>query len=760
MKSMSAGTSCGADTQCAAKISWTYNRLSIAPVLLLAALTTSCALVGFSKGAPPPQITISVSPATPTISSSDTQQFTATVSNTSNTAVTWSATAGTISATGMFTAPAVTSTTYVTVTATSQADPTKQAGATAIVTPPPSNVSISIAPVVVTLISGATQQFSATVRNTSNTAVSWAASAGTITTGGLYTAPNVSSELGVTVVATSQADASKSSSAAVHVYPPGTLSVQTSSLPQATGGTPYSTTLSATGGQTPYTWSISGTLPVGIQLNASTGVLSGTTDAWGSFTLTVTVTDAASNSANRQLTLTAVTPQSGPTKIPATFFGLQSLPVNGTYPTVSFGSYRLWDMQVAWATLNPASGTYSWGNLDGMLAQLRNNGVRDGINYTFGVVPTWASSVPADTACDFGSPGGCDLPADLNPDGTGTDATFIAFVQSIAEHVNDPTYLQTHAHIKYWEPWNEWHRNPILGKYFATCNTAGGGGCSIIATYAQMVRMTEDMRCVITGTGSVNGTPCSRTAIDPNAKIVAPDTYARAQYGVTLMENFLHCDKSPYAGSQCTTGDRGRNAIDILNFHFYALNTETAEEVNNDIGYIRTTIRSTDLSALPLWDNEGGWGMNTGLPDPDLQAAFVVRYYVLGWSNKISVMMWYEFENKLWGTLYARPADTLTLAGIAYQRVHDWTVGNRMTQACTGPAFPGVGVWTCGFAKQDGTHMLAVWDSSQSCSSGVCSTSLYTPNPMYISYVTLDNPTPVTIQGNMPIGAKPILLLQ
>jgi len=50
-----------------------------------------------------------------------------------------------------------------------------------------------------------------------------------------------------------------------------TLAITTSSLPSGQVGTAYSATLVATGGTTPYTWSLtSGTLPAGLNLNAST----------------------------------------------------------------------------------------------------------------------------------------------------------------------------------------------------------------------------------------------------------------------------------------------------------------------------------------------------------------------------------------------------------------------------------------------------------------------------------------------------------
>ncbi len=82
---------------------------------------------------PAAAITVSVSPTTATVASGATEQFSAQITNTSNTAVTWSSTSGTVSTTGLFTAPTVTATTTVTVTATSVADNTKSASATVTV---------------------------------------------------------------------------------------------------------------------------------------------------------------------------------------------------------------------------------------------------------------------------------------------------------------------------------------------------------------------------------------------------------------------------------------------------------------------------------------------------------------------------------------------------------------------------------------------------------------------------------------------------
>jgi large repetitive protein len=72
------------------------------------------------------------------------------------------------------------------------------------------------------------------------------------------------------------------------------LSLSPATLPGATAEASYTTTLTSTGGTLPYTYAVTaGSLPAGISLNASTGVISGTTVASGSFPVTVRVTDSS-----------------------------------------------------------------------------------------------------------------------------------------------------------------------------------------------------------------------------------------------------------------------------------------------------------------------------------------------------------------------------------------------------------------------------------------------------------------------------------
>lgn len=81
-----------------------------------------------------------------------------------------------------------------------------------------------------------------------------------------------------------------------------------STLAGGTVGTGYSQTLSATGGTSPYTWTVSaGSLPAGLGLSSG-GVISGTPTAAGTSTFTVRAADSATAAATRTYSITVVAP--------------------------------------------------------------------------------------------------------------------------------------------------------------------------------------------------------------------------------------------------------------------------------------------------------------------------------------------------------------------------------------------------------------------------------------------------------------------
>jgi len=187
------------------------------------------------------QINLTVAPTTAQVPAGATQQFAATVTGPSNTAVTWSvggvaggnSTLGTVSNTGLYTAPATVPTPpQLTVAATSAADGVTSANATVTVLAQ-INVIVSPANGQFVAINGS-KQFTATVTGTSNMGVTWSAGGipggnilvGTISSSGFYSAPPFKPNPNqMYITATSLADPTKSASVMMTLESPQGVSL-------------------------------------------------------------------------------------------------------------------------------------------------------------------------------------------------------------------------------------------------------------------------------------------------------------------------------------------------------------------------------------------------------------------------------------------------------------------------------------------------------------------------------------------------------
>jgi len=206
---------------------------------------------GFSQSA---GIAVTVTPSAPSTAPGGTINFQASVTGTTtgqSTAVTWSvqeAGGGTVSSTGVYTAPATMGTYHV--VATSMADTTKTGTAAATVAPPPP-IAVSISPSVTSVLPAGTATFSATVTGITggqSSAVTWSVlelGGGTVDASGHYTAP--ATEGTYHVLALSVADPSKSGTASVTVSTAAIIATdrRTTWNPglNAVGGIPNRTTI-------------------------------------------------------------------------------------------------------------------------------------------------------------------------------------------------------------------------------------------------------------------------------------------------------------------------------------------------------------------------------------------------------------------------------------------------------------------------------------------------------------------------------------
>ena len=463
--------------------------------------------------------------------------------------------------------------------------------------------------------------------------------------------------------------------------------------------------------------------PVGTSSSSySSPPLSASTEYW------VQVSNSGGNASSNTAAVTVITPPAN--AIPSGYMGMQ---MNGgiisqqPWPVVPFGAVRLWDADVSWSDIEPNSPTSpDFTNLDKWFAKIQKNDPNADFLYTFGRTPPWASSNPSDTTCGF-APGSCDPPKDVDT----TDQLWQDFVTAVVTH----SVGSTTGHIKYYELWNEVGNPPTW-----------------TGTPNQTARMTADAIQII-------------QSHDPGAVILSPSVIIESSDGQSFLGNYLAALKNNYPSALSSIG--------AVAFHGYVQKSNTPLLAESIITYLEQTkpiLAAVGLDGKPLFDTEASWGdtsvSNPPFTDPEMQAGFLARMYLVQWSENVSRFYWYQWNNKEFGTLWTPdPNDpsqpgTVLPAGIAYGQVYQWLVGTVMSQACT-PTTPGSTIWTCELTSTtpSGYQALAVWDTSQSCSNGTCTTSNYSFPSQYVQFRDLaGNTTSLSGKTSVAIGAQPILL--
>ena len=278
--------------------------------------------------------------------------FTATVTNTSNTAVSWSvngvpsgnAAVGTITTSGVYTAPAdLPSPAVVQVTATSQAAPTISGSANETIV---SDIVLALSPGVASVELGATQAFHATLSSAGHpdATIRWSvngascpAACGTVDGSGNYTAPQIlPAPASVTLTAQSAADPSKQVSAAITITSNFTLVLSAPTNVSVNETAIIVATLTPVPGSNPSTalsWALSGAGCSG----SSCGTLSGiTAQSGGGSPVADSATYTAPPAAPAPATvIVTVTPQADPTKAAQATLTIQQGVVVSVSPSTS-----------------------------------------------------------------------------------------------------------------------------------------------------------------------------------------------------------------------------------------------------------------------------------------------------------------------------------------------------------------------------------------------------------------------------------------
>jgi len=292
-------------------------------------------------------IGITVSPTQTTLNLGAQQLFTATVTGTTNTGVSWSLSGiscagtacGTLTAAGLYTAPAILpNPAIVYVKATSKADSTKSATATVNLT---SIIKVSISPTAVQIKVGSTLQFTAQITGTTITGVTWSvsgkgcsgAACGTITSSGLYTAPSTAPNPAVvTVTVTSKADSTAFATATVTLVTPIGITITPKAVVVIAGEQIQFHDSVVGTANTAVTWSVSGASCSGSACGtvSSTGLYSAPANIASQMNVSVKVTSHAVSSVSATATVTIL--RANNAKLNGHYaFSFTGLDKNGTY---------------------------------------------------------------------------------------------------------------------------------------------------------------------------------------------------------------------------------------------------------------------------------------------------------------------------------------------------------------------------------------------------------------------------------------------
>jgi polysaccharide biosynthesis protein PslG len=488
-----------------------------------------------------------------------------------------------------------------------------------------------------------------------------------------------------------------------------TMRITTLGLDDSYEDLPYSNTLNAIGGTPPLTWSIvSGQLPTGLKLSASTGIVSGTpNNTINTYTVKFRVKDSSQPFESATATITFNNLYGfQPIPIPVEFFGMmvydQTNPA--AYPSVPVGYLGKGDA-TTWPFIEqnaPVNGvpTFNWTALDQYVALAQAHGLN--FYWTNANIPPWAATDT--TTCSYYE--GTTYQACTSMVTSAHLPDFDVFLDALVQRYQ--------GKITMYELWNE----PNVPQVWTGSMT-------------DMITLTTHVYNAV-------------RANDPAALIGGPSST-----DADWLQTFFQ------------TG--GPTGVDIIDIHGYPnVGLDDAPEAIVGFKTVNPKINMAQigLQNKPIWDSENSWGGPDSDQDPDYRASFLARSLLLHWSAGIPISFWYEWDGLVWGTLWT-PTNGITPAGTADGIVQGWMTGATMPAPCSmngGTTFKAV--YTCALTRSGGYQALAVWDSTRSCSGGVCTTSTYTPDSKYVQYRDIVTGDAVAISPGqtVQIGLKPILL--
>jgi hypothetical protein len=354
------------------------------------------------------------------------------------------------------------------------------------------------------------------------------------------------------------------------------------------------------------------------------------------------------------------------------YFGLvmSRSDVDEPWPSVRFGSWRLWDAYVTWPYLEPAPGKWEFAALDRKVVDSQSHGVN--LLLVLGQSPAWASARPAEK--------------------NGYKPGFAAEPTRISDWHN---YVETVARrykgrIKEYQIWNE----PSDKTHYT-------------GSVEKLVELTCEAYRIL-------------KAVDPSILVVSPPSSGGARH-VEYLDRFLML-----GGRRCIDVVAHHLYVPRLAPEATISIIQSVKAVMRKNGVadlplwcteVGWWIEATDFAAEPEMVARGGWRRLNAVNDLD---AFIQRTFLIARSEGVSRLYWYAWNNRHgwslttaakspkagvrgWNAVvelldgrrveqcsYAKPNGRCTVTGARVTRQLEWQDDEALVPH-EGASFPGLG---------------------------------------------------------------------
>ncbi|PTQ81041.1 glycosyl hydrolase family 39 [Nitrosospira multiformis] len=322
------------------------------------------------------------------------------------------------------------------------------------------------------------------------------------------------------------------------------------------------------------------------------------------------------------------------------------------WPSVKFGSWRLWDAYVGWPSLEPSKGKWDFELLDKYVALAENAGVE--LLLPLGLSPAWASARPTEPS-NY-RPGNAAEPSDLQD--------WRTYVHTVATRYK--------GRIKNYELWNEVN---LPGFY-------SGSKDKLVELAREAYRTLKE--------------------VDPDIVFVSPSVTGGQPAYIWLDEYFAKGGASylDVVGSHFYAPTHPPEAMLPLIKQAQAVMAKHGLDQkplwNTEAGW---QMESRQKKKVPLGLIEQKWKKL----DDRGGAAYVARALVLNWVRGVSRFYWYSWDNVHMGLI---ELDTFKLkpAAAAYDRMARLLAGGILKDCSQSKS-----IWTCSITQADGKRLWMVW---------------------------------------------------